>query len=183
MAFLDRYSYDSSFSSKKVGISRFGICVCHDEIHMSVFLPLPPVLLLKIWLIFFSSGKIYDSKNQLVKPFPEVPQVLADLHQKGYELAIASRTSEIQGAGQLIKLLNWDKYFKYKEIYPGCKIKHFSQFCKASGFKHEDMLFFDDEDRNIRDLSEKGVTCIFVDDVGVTIKLVEAGLQKFAHKS
>lgn len=128
------------------------------------------------------NGSIYDRRNQLVKPFPEVPEVLSDLHKQGFELAIASRTSEIQGANQLVKLLNWDKYFKYKEIYPGCKVKHFSKFCEASGYKHEDMLFFDDEQRNIRDLSEKGVTCILVPGDGVTKKLVQTGLHKFSLK-
>ncbi|KAJ1522914.1 hypothetical protein ONE63_002053 [Megalurothrips usitatus] len=125
-------------------------------------------------------GKIYDRQNRVIKPFPEVPGVLQDLHQQGYELAIASRTSEIQGANQLVKLFKWDKYFKYKEIYPGCKVKHFSKFCKDSGYKHEEMLFFDDEHRNIRDLTEKGVTCILVSGDGVTKNLVKTGLEKFA---
>lgn len=122
-------------------------------------------------------------RNHEIKPYPEVTQVLADLHQQGYELAIASRTSEIQGANQLVKLLNWDKYFKYKEIYPGCKVNHFCKFCKASGFKHADMLFFDDENRNIRDLSAKGVTCILVPEDGVTKTLVNKGLEIFSKKS
>lgn len=128
------------------------------------------------------SGKIYDKQNHEIKPYPEVSKVLSDLHSKGYELAIASRTSEIQGANQLVKLLDWDKYFKYKEIYPGCKVKHFSKFCQASGLKHEDMLFFDDETRNIRDLSEKGVTCILVPGEGVSAKLVDHGLEQFSQK-
>lgn len=101
------------------------------------------------------------------------------MQKNGYELAVASRTSEIEGALQLVKFLNWDKYFKYKEIFPSCKVNHFSKFCKASGYKHEDMLFFDDEHRNIKDLSEKGVTCIHVPSEGVTMKLVETGLKRF----
>ena len=36
------------------------------------------------------------------------------------------RTSEIEGAKQLIKLLGWEDYFSYKQIYPGKKTQHFS---------------------------------------------------------
>ena len=132
------------------------------------------------WIIFFFSGKVYDMQKRHVKPYPESTKALEYLHEKGYELAIASRTSEIEGAQQLVNLFNWNKYFKYKEIYPGCKIAHFSKFCKASGFKHEEMLFFDDEHRNIVDLSGKGVTCLLVPNEGVTLKLIAEGLKKFA---
>jgi len=43
----------------------------------------------------------------------------------------------------------------------------------------EDMLFFDDEQRNIVELSEKGVTCVYVEN-GVNMKVVDKGLTKFA---
>ncbi|KAK3911985.1 Magnesium-dependent phosphatase 1 [Frankliniella fusca] len=131
-------------------------------------------------LIKNSDGDVFDRYHQPIKPFLEVPMILSDLHGKGYELAIASRTCEIRGANQLIKLFEWDKYFKYKEIYPISKLKHFSKLCGDSGFNYEEMLFFDDDKRNIQLLSEKGVTCIHVPRVGVTKSLVEAGLQKFS---
>lgn len=56
-----------------------------------------------------------------------MPDILKQLSNEGYELGVASRTSEIQGAKQLLNLFNWDKYFKYKEIYPGSKVTHFSK--------------------------------------------------------
>ncbi|KAF2351849.1 HAD-superfamily phosphatase subfamily IIIC [Trinorchestia longiramus] len=74
-----------------------------------------------------SKGTVVDNSGRTVKHYPEVPEVLADLHSQGYELGVASRTSEIPGANQLIKLFGWDKYFSYKEIYPGCKITHFKK--------------------------------------------------------
>lgn len=68
-----------------------------------------------------------DATGRKIKYYKEVPEVLDKLTSEGYELGVASRTSEIQGAKQLLHLFNWDKYFKYKEIYPGCKTTHFSK--------------------------------------------------------
>jgi hypothetical protein len=42
------------------------------------------------------------------------------------------RTDEIRGAKQLVDLFGWEKYFKYKEIYPGCKKTHFKKYVSAS---------------------------------------------------
>lgn len=70
---------------------------------------------------------IIDSNKEEIKCYPEVPEMLKSLHEEGYTLAIASRTSEIKGAKQLIQLFGWDKYFTYLEIFPGCKITHFKR--------------------------------------------------------
>lgn len=72
-------------------------------------------------------GQVLDRYNKKVKYYSEVPKVLEWLHGKGYVLAAVSRTGEIQGANQLLALFDWDKYFTYKEIYPGCKITHFER--------------------------------------------------------
>ena len=56
-----------------------------------------------------------------------MPTLLEKLHNEGYVLAVASRTSEVAGANQLLRHFGWDKYFTYKEIYPGCKITHFNR--------------------------------------------------------
>lgn len=68
-----------------------------------------------------------DSHGGKVPYFPEVPSVLEKLKSMNIDMAVASRTSEINGAYQLIDLFGWKKYFKYTEIYPGCKITHFEQ--------------------------------------------------------
>ena len=65
-------------------------------------------------------GKKVDCYN-------EVPFVLDSLHKEGYEMGIASRIGGVDGANQLIELFDWNKYFKYKQIYRGCKITHFEQ--------------------------------------------------------
>lgn len=72
-------------------------------------------------------GNVIDATGDKVKYYSEVPKVLDSLQKDGYELAVASRTGETEGANQLLELFDWSRYFKYKEIYPGCKVTHFNQ--------------------------------------------------------
>lgn len=50
-----------------------------------------------------------------------------------------------------------------------------------SGAEFSEMLFFDDEYRNKRDLDTIGVCTVMVED-GVTKKLVKSGLEEFRKK-
>ncbi|KAG8237903.1 hypothetical protein J437_LFUL017700 [Ladona fulva] len=70
-------------------------------------------------------GAVYDSRGHKIEHYPEVPEVLQNLANEGYDLAVVSRTGELNGANQLLRLFDWDKFFKYKEIYVGTKTKHF----------------------------------------------------------
>ncbi|KAG8033978.1 hypothetical protein G9C98_008459 [Cotesia typhae] len=124
------------------------------------------------------NGKVVDARGKKIKFYEQVPEILENLVSQGIEIGIASRTSEIKGAYQLLKLFNWEKYIKYTEIYPGCKITHFNKIKKASGVDFKDMIFFDDEHRNIYDLTEAGVLSILVKD-GVTKSVIAEGLNKF----
>ncbi|XP_022188666.1 magnesium-dependent phosphatase 1 isoform X2 [Nilaparvata lugens] len=128
------------------------------------------------------TGNIIDRHGKKIKIYPEVPKMLQHLHDNNYTLGVASRTGEIEGAKSLLHLLDWDKYFKYKEIYPGDKTTHFSRFKKNTGLPYEDMLFFDDENRNIVDVSKLGATCILVQD-GMSMDELDKGLKRFANKS
>ncbi|XP_076028335.1 magnesium-dependent phosphatase 1-like isoform X2 [Oratosquilla oratoria] len=125
-------------------------------------------------------GKILDSCGKTVKPYPEVTSVLKHLQKEGYILAAASRTGEIDGANQLLKLFEWEKFFTYKEIYPGSKVHHFKRFQQASGLQYQEMLFFDDEHRNKVDLKKIDVLTIMVPD-GVNHQLLKDGLKEFAN--
>ena len=102
-----------------------------------------------------------------------------ELKESGIELGIASRTTEVKGARRLIETLGWDKYIPFKEIFPGCKTTHFENLKRHTKIPYSEMLFFDDEERNIRDLTAVGVVCVLVDDHGVNRKTVTEGLAKF----
>lgn len=120
-----------------------------------------------------------DAHGQIIRHYKDVPDILNKLSEEGYELGVASRTSEIKGAKQLLNLLDWEKYFKYKEIYPGSKTTHFSQIKKLSNVEYKDMMFFDDEQRNISDLNKVGVLSILVKN-GMTHEVIDHGFKKFS---
>ncbi|CAG9860604.1 unnamed protein product [Phyllotreta striolata] len=125
-------------------------------------------------------GKVVDSRNKHIQCYPEVPEILKRLYGEGYILAVASRTSEIQGARQLINLFEWNKYFTYYEIFPGSKTTHFNRIKSLSGLSYNQMIFFDDEERNIRDIKKIGVVSILVKN-GVNKALIEAGKKQFSN--
>nr|XP_027217647.1 magnesium-dependent phosphatase 1-like [Penaeus vannamei] len=126
------------------------------------------------------NGKVVDRRNKKVKPYEEASEILKELHAEGYVIAVASRTGEIQGANQLLNLYEWDQYITYKEIYPGSKINHFERIKAKSRIEFSDMLFFDDEARNKRDLDGIGVLMILIED-GVTRNVIKKGLEEFAR--
>lgn len=53
---------------------------------------------------------------------------------------------------------------------------------KQSGIELSDMIFFDDESRNIRDLAGIGVVSILVNSDGVTKSVVDRGLKEFTKQ-
>ncbi|XP_019640420.1 PREDICTED: magnesium-dependent phosphatase 1-like [Branchiostoma belcheri] len=127
------------------------------------------------------SGEVRDSRGKAIQPFPDVPRILDWLKGNGYTLALASRTWAPSDMERLLILLDWNKYFSYKEIYKGTKTKHFSKFKQNSGVPYNKMLFFDDEDINIHEIGNIGVMCIFVTN-GLNWNLLKKGLEKYAKE-
>ncbi|CAL1680565.1 unnamed protein product [Lasius platythorax] len=125
-----------------------------------------------------TQNKIVDAHGCTIKYYTNVPNILRQLLEEGYELGVASRTSEIKGAKQLLDLFGWKKYFKYVEIFPGSKVTHFLNIQKSSQADYKDMIFFDDETRNIMDVGKLGVHAILVRD-GVTHQVIKSALQSF----
>ncbi|XP_028817112.1 magnesium-dependent phosphatase 1 [Denticeps clupeoides] len=125
------------------------------------------------------SGEIVDSTGEKVQLYKDTVDVVTSLHGQGFTLGVASRTGEVAGANQLLTLYNLNQFFSHKEIYPGSKVTHFHRLQAASGVKFTEMMFFDDESRNILDVGRLGVHCVLVKS-GVTHRLVSEELRKFS---
>lgn len=124
-------------------------------------------------------GNVIDTRGKVLKTFPEVPQLLMTLGNNGYTLAVASRIEDICGAYQLLQLFGIMQYFQYKEIYPGTKTVHFNQLHAKTGVEFDRMIFFDDDKRNVRDVSSLGVMAFQVLQDGMTLHVLNTGLLSF----
>ncbi len=123
------------------------------------------------------NGHVEDAYGARIVLYPEVQEILEDLKSLEIPMALASRTGAPSWARELLRLFEIQHYFSYEEIYPSSKIAHFSQLQKDSGIPYTNMVFFDDEMRNIHDVSSLGVHTIYVEN-GVNKKLVEEALLK-----
>ena len=119
----------------------------------------------------WSNNILMDANKKQLFLYPETIEILEMLYNEGHILAVASRTNEPTWAIQLMQLFDIEKYFSYVEIYPSSKIKHLNKISKTSGVHFSDIIFFDDEHRNITDTKSLGVNSIYVEN-GINKKLI-----------
>eukprot|EP00126_Sphaerothecum_destruens_P013491 Sdes_comp23091_c0_seq1m21413 len=127
----------------------------------------PPFCLLSKQEKAHSNCKDFEAKDRfgtLIRLYPDARNILQTLKASGYKIAAVSRTEDPKASFELLKLLDIEKYFDYKEIYPGKKTSHFAKISAASLIPYEKMIFFDDEFRNIRDMSKVGVKSVLVEN-------------------
>jgi magnesium-dependent phosphatase 1 len=120
-------------------------------------------------------GHVVDRRRRRVRLYDDVEPILSHCDAHQIPIAVASRTEQPDWARQLLDLLAISHRFAFAEIYPSSKLQHFAALRDASGVDYSDMLFFDDEMRNIREVSHLGVTCIHVPD-GLDEGLLHSGL-------
>ncbi|MCG6187572.1 magnesium-dependent phosphatase-1 [Maribellus maritimus] len=118
------------------------------------------------------NNKLLDRSGRWIRLYPDVIAVLEELKKQNKFIAAASRTYEPEWAQDLLKLFDIDKYFDTKEIYPASKISHFKKIRRFFDVPYQHMVFFDDEYRNIQDVSGLGVEAIFVRN-GIDLKIVD----------
>ncbi len=111
-------------------------------------------------------GKIYDQRDEIMRLYEDVPEILDWCDANNIPMALASRTTEPDWARELLQLMDLPVRFPFQEIYPSEKTRHFSRIQAESGVPYSEMLFFDDEQRNIID----------VQAIGVDARLVRTGL-------
>jgi magnesium-dependent phosphatase 1 len=128
-----------------------------------------------------SGNRVSDANRALIRLYPDVPGLLQRLTAQGCSLAIASRTEQPRWAETLLDLLRIREVFAYQEIYPSDKQQHFQRLREASGVSFEEMLFFDDEFRNIRSVGSLGVTCLEVSR-GVDEDLFAHGVKRWRRE-
>ncbi|MGI9470885.1 MAG: magnesium-dependent phosphatase-1 [Rubripirellula sp.] len=124
-------------------------------------------------------GNVSDGRGRVVKLYDHVHPILDHCDQLSVPMALASRTEQPTWAKQLVELLGIRDRFAYSEIYPTSKQRHFSALRRASGIAFDQMLFFDDEMRNIEDVGSLGVTCIHVAN-GINHERFQSGLSQMS---
>lgn len=97
-------------------------------------------------------------------------------------MALASRTEAPELARELISLLEIDHLFPHQQIYPSSKLRHFTKLREDTNIAFEEILFFDDEMRNIREVGGLGVTAVFVSE-GLTQTVFENGLETWRTRN
>uniref|UniRef100_A0A1B6HJS9 Magnesium-dependent phosphatase-1 n=2 Tax=Homalodisca liturata TaxID=320908 RepID=A0A1B6HJS9_9HEMI len=124
-------------------------------------------------------GNSVDSELTLISLYPEVKDILQSM-SKHFLLAVASRVEDITVAYQLLSFCQISSYFPLKEIYPTSKSIHLKRLQARSGHHAHEMLFFDDDKRNIRDSKNIGVQAVQVLN-GLSWHVVIDGLSLFSQ--
>lgn len=121
---------------------------------------------------FWKNGKLLDQSGNWIRLYTDVKQILEELKNRNKLIVAASRTFEPSWAQELLHLLDADKFFDLKEIYPSGKIQHFKRIQSHLKLPFSDMVFFDDEYRNIEEVSSLGVKSVLVRN-GITYQMVQ----------
>lgn len=108
--------------------------------------------------------EVHDRDGRVLELYPDVLSILSFCDDKGLPMAIASRTDSPPQARDLLSLLGISDRFVQKEIYPGDKKKHIRTIAKNLKLPLENIIFFDDEFRNITSTASIGVKAIHTPD-------------------
>jgi magnesium-dependent phosphatase 1 len=108
------------------------------------------------------NGRLLDSSGDWIRLYDDVVDILKELKSKNKIVVAASRTYQPTWAQDLLHLFDIDKYFDLKEIYPSSKIQHFKRIQNHFNLPYSEMVFFDDEHRNIEEVGRLGVESVYI---------------------
>ncbi|CAA0807365.1 Haloacid dehalogenase-like hydrolase (HAD) superfamily protein [Striga hermonthica] len=122
------------------------------------------------------------SKRETPRLYPHAKGILYALKEKGVGVAIASRSPTPDIANSFLDKLGIKSMFVAQEIFSSWthKTDHFQRIQRKTQIPYNEMLFFDDEDRNIETVSKMGVTSILVGN-GVNLGAFRQGLSEFSQ--
>lgn len=112
----------------------------------------------------WNNDRLTDQRGRWIRLYDDTPVVLEYLKNQQKKMALASRTHAPEWANELLDIFQLSDYFLYKETYPGSKIAHFNKLQQHTSIPYHKMAFFDDELRNIEEVSTLGVRCFHVVD-------------------
>lgn len=118
--------------------------------------------------------ELFDQNKKWIRLYPDTIKVLEILQQHRKIIAAASRTYEPTWAEQLLELFNINKFFDIKEIYPGSKTRHLKRIQCQVNQPYDQIVFFDDEQRNIEETDSLGIKSVKINN-GITLN----NIQKF----
>ncbi|CAL5213576.1 unnamed protein product [Lathyrus oleraceus] len=122
------------------------------------------------------------SKHDTPSLFPHSRGILSALKDGGIHAAIASKSPTPHIATTFLDKLSITSMFVAQEIFYTSthKTDHFQKIQAKTGVPYNSMLFFDDDNNNIKGISKLGVTSVLVIN-GVNLGVFREGLTSFSQ--
>ncbi|XP_058759215.1 uncharacterized protein LOC131632484 [Vicia villosa] len=122
------------------------------------------------------------SKHDTPSLFPHSRGILSALKDEGIDAAIASKSPTPHIATTFLDKLSITSMFVAQEIFYTSthKTDHFQKIQSKTGVSYNSMLFFDDDNNNIKEISKLGVTSILVRN-GVNLGVFREGLTRYSQ--
>nr|KYP61187.1 Magnesium-dependent phosphatase 1 [Cajanus cajan] len=151
---------------------------------MGVFQVLPRLVVFDLDHTLWPFYCEWRSKQDTPSLFPQTRGILHALKHKRLDIAIASKSPTPDIATTYLDKLAIRSMFVAEEIFYSWthKTDHFQRIQSKTGVPYKSMLFFDDDDNNIQEISKIGVTSILVGN-GVNLRAFRDGLTKFSQNT
>nr|GLL46023.1 magnesium-dependent phosphatase 1-like [Ipomoea trifida] len=122
-------------------------------------------------------------KCEMPRLYPQVNGILCALKEVGIGVGIASRSPTPDIANDFLSKLGIKSMVVAEEVFPSWspKTEHFQMIHRRTGLPYNEMLFFDDETRNIEAVSKMGVTSNLVANKGVDLRVLWQELSVFSQ--